>query len=169
MRKLGLAVVVGCTMYGISPELAAASDKVGPCELFIAEDSSAGQQKRMRIFVYSDAQSESDQIATAKAAALTAIKDTGYDYVDVALLLQDAPRSRSDLSSSSAVAWVGYAPRPSRIPFMDDQWRFDINRIEPALPNFYVKDRELSDEEVAKVDTSNGSCELSGLRRQLDR
>jgi hypothetical protein len=99
------------------------TELIQPCELVFLEDISSGDQRRLRVFVFSDAQSLEGRAATAMAAAVSLYRVTGYDYMQVFLSPVEAPRARDLLPMSSAVAQ--FAPVPSRIPFMDREWEVE--------------------------------------------
>jgi len=95
---------------------------VKACEIWFAEDSSAGAQKRMRIFAASNAEIGEERAATAMYVALRAIQVRNYDFVDVFLVPDTAKKDRNLLDATTAVSWVRYAPNPARIPFMETHW-----------------------------------------------
>ena len=138
------------------------------CKILFAEETSAGNQDRMALFVASDAVDGMDRVVTAKFAAEQAIDATGYDFVSLFLIPSTSFRDRNDLHSGSASAWLQYAPRPSRIPFMDERWKAEYAEGDGVDGQFWSKE-SLSSSETDAVDTSNvaGECDLSDVRSML--
>lgn len=105
------------------------------CTIWFIENTSAGRQKRMRLFAVSTAKSPMDRLATAREIAIRALENSRFHFVDVFLFDTRTEPVRDDLSSYNAVAWIRYAPNPNVIPFMDEQWQGE-----------YVVDNELHQE-----------------------
>lgn len=98
----------------------AAVGQVRSCEVVFLENSSHGNQRRLRAFVYSDAETLEDRTATAIAAALNLRDLAPFDYGQVLLTPLEAPRDRDLLPMSSATA--AYAPDPERTAVTDVIW-----------------------------------------------
>ena len=121
MKKL--AIVFGA--MGVVGVTACAEEAIVPvkdCTVWFAEDISSGNQKRMRLFVASGAAVGLERASTGMSVAMQAAAITNYDFVDLFLVPTTAPRNRGKLDASVATAWVQYAPKPQKIPFMDTAW-----------------------------------------------
>lgn len=117
MTKLLLAFNMAVTI-AIAP-ICVSAQEVKDCSIEFLEDSSAGDQRRYTAFVFSNAPTVEDRLATAVYVAQNILERTNYHYIDVFLTPLEAPDDRSLLSQATASAVVRYTTSVDMIPRMD--------------------------------------------------
>lgn len=139
MRALVLVLAMGLSACGEEKpkkEVAKRLDVVAKdVELRGAEDSSAGDQKRARVYIQ---EKELSPVAADERAYVAAMfahdlaEKLRYDYVDVFLVAAGTKSDRQNVIVASAK----YAPNPAKIPFMDKKW--EIKASDTALTDQQV-------------------------------
>ena len=139
------------------------SQEVRSCEIVFLEDSSAFPQRRWKAFVFSDAGTVEDRLATAVFVAREILDRTNYHFIDVFLTPEEAPRERSKLHSGTAVAWVRYATDPAKIPFMDNQIEAEATDAEYSDHLVWEKRQVATDKAMQMLDVHDPdiTCDLT--------
>ncbi|MCV6548582.1 MAG: hypothetical protein OIF56_15090 [Cohaesibacter sp.] len=109
------------------------------------EDSSAGGQKRARVYIQEKELSPNTAEDRAYVAAMFAYElaaEIRYDYVDVFLVAAGAKSNRQNI----IVAKAAYAPEPSKIPFMDVKWKIsasgqELTKMQIVVANAWEDNR----------------------------
>lgn len=85
---------------------AAAAD----CGIWALEDSSAGGQRRARIFAWSDLVDRDALIAEAAGIAIRAAQGRNLHFVDVFLTRPQDGMTRADHSAATSTVWMRFNP-----------------------------------------------------------
>lgn len=138
------------------------------CDVVFVEDMSAGAQKRVRIFAWSNAVTKDDRLSTAKWIAVSGLAFSGYDFADVYLMPKEWPKDRDLANSISASVWLRHAPDPAKIPFMEKQWKVSVADQEKPNPEWgFASKSDVSAVAASHPANGNNDCNLNDIETRL--
>lgn len=117
---LGKAILA-FAIVSVSVSAGAASAE---CRVWAVEDSSAGGQRRERVFASSDLQGRDELVAEAAGIARRRAAARGLDFIDVFLTRPQDGTNRADHSQMTSTVQMRY--NPGRTPVIDGRMQAQV-------------------------------------------